>query len=170
MKTCALIFLLSAFALKASEPARLIAVDPTLFPEALRQHVIECNEDIAAILVGGVPVHATLGVADKKPDGSQRKEEDGTVEKAVMRGDGGTRYYQGDGYRITVMKRWCEIGDVTGFLVGPEVIFEAPLDKNSSGESEPLRISFVRFVAASEVRKKVSNQSSATAPSGRGSP
>jgi hypothetical protein len=155
MKACVLIcFTLTVIASKAVEPAGLIAIDPKLFPEATRTDVIKCNEDIAAILSGGFPVHATLGVADKNPDGSIHNEIDGTVLKASMLGDGGTRFYQGDGYRITVWNRWCEIGGVVGYLVGPEVVFEPPLHEDEPEVSNPHRVSFVRFVAGPVVRKK----------------
>ncbi len=145
----AIVFLACAAAVAAGQPQQLIVVDPQKFSSAFRIHVKECNDDIAAVLAGNKPVHATPGVKSKSTDGSVKKNEDGSVFMPILLMDGGTRFYQGRGYRLIARKTRCRIGEIDGYLVGPEVYFEPPLANQAE-----LGVSMVRFVAVADVEGK----------------
>ena len=87
------------------------------------------EEDMGFVLQGKKPKHAIFD-KDKIPPL-----------------DGGTLYYKGDGYALTIWKKMARIGDVDGVFYGPEVEFT----KFGSGY-----ISHVRFYSNPELSKLLS--------------
>ncbi|MBS1969336.1 MAG: hypothetical protein JSU04_03475 [Bdellovibrionales bacterium] len=93
---------------------------------------VESNakEDFEAVLSGKKPIHA---IPDpKKPDLS----------------DGGTTFYVGEGYTLTVKSTLDEKKGVKGYMYGPIIIFE-----NIKTNGKAKEMSNVRFYSTEELRK-----------------
>lgn len=83
------------------------------------------KEDFEAVLKGQKPIHAVID--PKKPDLS----------------DGGTIFYAGEGYSLTIKSTLAEKDGAKGYMYGPILTFE-----NNSKE-----MSDVRFYSTEELKK-----------------
>jgi len=83
----------------------------TLFGEAISHRLQQALDDFNAVLEGKHPVHA---IVDKE---------------VPLPADGGTTFYKGDGYKLTIVKSLNGImrGEeyVHGYIYGPIVSFES---------------------------------------------
>jgi len=71
-----------------------------------RQIIIEASEDFQAVLSGKPPKHA-------KEDSN-----------ADLPADGGTSFYVGKGYSLTIVKSLSSFGGLNGFIYGPTIRFD----------------------------------------------
>lgn len=89
--------------------------------------------DFRAVQAGKSPVNATLDANRPLP------------------ADGGTTYWSGPGYRLSVIKSLARVGGIDGYMYGPVLEFLVPL---SVGNDVP--ISSVSFYSADELRTLLS--------------
>lgn len=115
----------------ASDPraAPFIGLDPKL-PETTRVILAEASDDFLAVSAGKAPIHAK---ADKT---------------AVSPADGGTAFYVGKGYKLTVLKSLSSFGELRGYVYGPMIDFD-----ESFAPGNMRSISNVRFFSHEELRK-----------------
>lgn len=90
------------------------------------QHRLRCAaDDFEAARMGLYPLHAKEGAAFL---------------------DGGTSTWEGDGYRLTLVKSMTTVGDVHGFMYGPILELAYPLAHGNTTQ-----ISHVRFYSGTEL-------------------
>ena len=68
--------------------------------------------------------------------------------KAALPTDGGTTYYKGNGYKLTVLKRLSSFGELRGYIYGPIITFDKKFASRNSN-----RIIFIRFYTIKQLRK-----------------
>ncbi len=90
--------------------------------DSIKECVREATDDFDAVINGNLPIHAAIDI------------------KIPLPADGGTKYYIGKGYKLTIVKSLAYIGSVNGYYYGPIIIFDEQI---SSGNSN--QISYVRF-------------------------
>jgi hypothetical protein len=78
----------------------------------------EAEADFAAVLAGCSPTHAQV------------------IKDAPLPADGGTRFYQGNGYRLTVVKMLVQAGGVSGFVYGPLLVFDSGVMSGNGNKIE----------------------------------
>lgn len=89
-------------------------IDPQALAPAQRDALHQAAADFRAVAAGGAPRHALIDA------------------EAPVPADGGTCYYQGQGYRLTVVRGLCTLGVQTTVAYGPilhldETLFAPPL-------------------------------------------
>lgn len=95
------------------------------FDAGLQLRLQHAAEDFEAARAGLFPLHATEGAAFL---------------------DGGTSTWQGDGYRLTVIKSMTTVGEVHGLMYGPILELAYPLAHGNTTQ-----ISHVRFYSGAEL-------------------
>lgn len=90
----------------------------------------EANEDFLLVQKG------------KKPKNAKFDEE------AALPSDGGTTYYKGNGYKLTILKRLSSFGELKGYVYGPIIVF----DKNIAWKNSN-KVVFLRFYTTKQLRK-----------------
>lgn len=135
MRNCvrlAAIFLLSGAALVAAAQVMpsgpFAGVDLAVLPADQRQVVIEASEDFQAVLAGKLPPHATHDLFKAAP------------------ADGGTAFYSGRKYKLTIEKSLSSFGSLSGYVYGPIIVFDesfAPGNEN--------RVSSLRFYTQAQL-------------------
>ncbi len=103
-------------------------IDLSSLPATEQKIITEASEDFVAVLSGRPPVHAKY---------------DESVDVAA---DGGTAFYAGNGYKLTVMKSISSFGQLSGMAYGPVLVFDKSF---ASGEQY---ISSVRFYTNEQLR------------------
>jgi len=106
----------------------------SLFGEATFQHLQKARDDFNAVLEGKHPNHAE-------------------VDKDVpLPSDGGTTFYKGDGYKLTIVKSlngiMCGEEYVHGYIYGPVILFEPDVMRGNFP-----RIQHLTFYTAEELQK-----------------
>ena len=90
--------------------------------------ITEASEDFIAVLSGHPPVHAKYN------------------ESVDAAADGGTAFYAGNGYKLTVVKSISSFGQLSGMAYGPVLVFD------KSFASREQYISSVRFYTNEQLR------------------
>jgi len=125
---------LSACTSQAPQPAigpgPFIGIDLAKLPPEDRQIITEASEDFRAVVAGKKPMHA---VFDKNAD---------------LPSDGGTTFYKGRGYNLTVLLSISSFGDFSGNAYGPIVTFDSTFAPGNTSE-----ISDIRVYSSDELRK-----------------
>ena len=85
--------------------APFIGLDASSLSENDRKIVTEASDDFLAVVAGKKPIHASFD------------------EGAALPADGGTTYYIGSGYRLTVVKSLSSFGEFNGYAYGPALTF-----------------------------------------------
>ena len=107
----------------APRPADLLqGLDPDTLRPADRTVLTQAAEDFAAVLAGKQPIHAKVD------------------EEAAVPADGGTHYYQGKGYRLTVVKSLSSFGEFHGYSYGPEITFDEQFAPGNNRHLSDVRI------------------------------
>ena len=94
------------------------------------QIIMEANEDYLLVKNGKKPKNAKFDT------------------KAALPSDGGTTYYRGNGYKLTILKRLSSFGKLRGYIYGPVITFDK---KNTLGNSN--KIVFLRFYTTLQLKK-----------------
>jgi hypothetical protein len=84
-----------------------VGVDLSRLPAEERRIFSEAAEDFASVQRGRSPAHA---VVDTKAD---------------LPADGGTNFYVGRGYRLTIVKSLSRFGSIDGYAYGPVIRFDS---------------------------------------------
>lgn len=90
----------------------------------------EANEDYLLVKNGKKPKNAKIDTT------------------AAFPGDGGTTYYKGNGYELTILKSLSSFGKLNGFVYGPIIVFNK---KIASGNSN--KVEFLRFYTMKQLKK-----------------
>lgn len=93
-------------------------------------NIKEAMEDFDAVAEGRRPVHA-------KADA-----------QAPLPLDGGTTYYLGRGYKLTILKSLASIGGVDGYFYGPNITFD---EKTVVGNTQ--QVSLIKFYSLEAFKK-----------------
>jgi len=102
-------------------------IDLSKLNRSQAKSILEASEDFALVTQGRKPKHASV---DKK---------------APLPLDGGTTYYSGRGYRITIFQSIATFGEIIGYSYGPHLTFDSD---SASGE-----FSDVRFYTGEQLEK-----------------
>ena len=86
-----------------------------------RRTIVEATEDFEAVKVGKAPVHARV---DKH---------------AALPADGGTTFYIGHKYKLTVESSLSSFGALQGWVYGPIVVFDESLAPGNENTFSGLR-------------------------------
>lgn len=97
------------------------------FEAGLHLRLQHAAEDFEAARAGLYPLHAKEGAAFL---------------------DGGTSTWEGDGYRLTLVKSMTTVGDVHGLMYGPVLELAYPLAHGNTTQ-----ISHVRFYSGAELER-----------------
>lgn len=107
-----------------------IGVDLSALPPEHRQTIQEASEDFRAVVEGKKPIHARIDNNEPLPS------------------DGGTTFYKGNGYRLTILVSLSSFGEFKGTAYGPIIHFD---DTFAPGNTK--QISDVRIYSDDELRK-----------------
>lgn len=99
-----------------------VGLDIAKLTESDRRVITEASEDFRAVVAGKKPMHA---VFDKD---------------APLPSDGGTTFYQGKGYRLTILVSLSDFGDFHGTAYGPIVEFERTFAPGNTSEISDIRV------------------------------
>lgn len=119
-------FLLGACAQPAAVPVPasgpFVGVDLSRLPERDRTIIREASEDFQAVVLGKKPVHAKFD------------------EDAPLPSDGGTTFYKGNGYELTVLASLSSFGQLNGNAYGPILKFDDKFAPGNTNEISDIRI------------------------------
>lgn len=87
-------------------------------------------EDFEAVINGKAPVHAIID------------------NNALLPMDGGTTYYLGQGYKLTILKSLADISGIHGYFYGPIITFDKNMTVGNTNQ-----ISYIRFFSTNEFNK-----------------
>lgn len=90
----------------------------------------EATDDFDAVVNGKLPIHAKVDTSMPLP------------------ADGGTVYYIGKGYKLTIIESLAKIGGIDGYYYGPIIVFNEGI---SSGNFN--LVSDVRFYSLKNFKK-----------------
>ncbi len=114
-------------------------VDLSALPEQDAQIIREANEDFICVLQGRKPQNAKFD------------------EKAVLFKDGGTTYYKGKGYSLTIVQSISSFGKLHGYIYGSVIVF----DKNfAPGNTNT--VSSLRFYTINQLKELKNQQQAAS--------
>ncbi|RDZ28047.1 hypothetical protein [Lysobacter silvisoli] len=99
-----------------------MGLDTATLPEADRRTLGEASADFQAVVAGKPPVHAVFDA------------------QAPLPSDGGTTFYQGRGYRLTVLKSLSSFGSFHGVAYGPILRFDPPFAPGHTAEVSDIRV------------------------------
>lgn len=116
-------------------PGPFVGVDVSKLSARDGQVIKDASEDFRAVVQGKKPIHAKLD------------------EDAPLPSDGGTHFYKGDGYELTVSISLSSFGGFNGTAYGPILTFD---DKFAPGNTN--RISDIRVYSNEELGKLLLNQ------------
>lgn len=117
------------------QPGPFVGVDVSKLSARDGQVIKDASEDFRAVVQGKKPIHAKLD------------------EDATLPSDGGTNFYKGDGYELTVSISLSSFGGFNGTAYGPILTLD---DKFAPGNTN--RISDIRVYSNEELRKLLLNQ------------
>ena len=107
-----------------------IGVDLSKLPPEHRRIIEEASEDFRAVVEGRKPIHAKFD------------------SDAPLPSDGGTTFYKGNGYHLTISASLSSFGEFDGIAYGPILRFD---DKFAPGNTN--LISDIRVYSNDELRK-----------------
>jgi hypothetical protein len=82
-----------------------VGLSSTTLSDDDRKIIMEASDDFLSVVAGKKPVHAHVD------------------EDADLPADGGTTYYVGAGYKLTVVKSLSSFGEFNGYVYGPKLTF-----------------------------------------------
>jgi hypothetical protein len=121
-------------ALPQLQPGPFVGVDVSELSARDGQIIKEASEDFRAVVQGKKPIHAKF---DKN---------------APLPSDGGTHFYKGDGYELTISISLSSFGEFNGTAYGPILTFD---EKFAPGNTN--KISDIRVYSNEELRKFLLN-------------
>ena len=121
-------------ALPQLEAGPFIGVDMSKLPARDCKIIQEASEDFRAVVQGKKPTHAKFD------------------SDAPLPSDGGTHFYKGDGYDLTISISLSDFGEFSGTAYGPILTFD---DKFAPGNTN--QISDIRVYSSDELRKFLLN-------------
>lgn len=84
-------------------------VDSASFNDQAVQAVLQnAQDDFNAVLEGNKPIHSVVDPSAPTPM------------------DGGTKFYKGNGYNLTVTQSLVRIGSIDGYMYGPSIVLLSP--------------------------------------------
>lgn len=86
-----------------------------------RMVVVEASEDFQVVLAGKAPLHATHDLFKAVP------------------ADGGTAFYSGRKYKLTVEKSLSSFGKLSGYVYGPIIVFDESFAPGNENQVSSLR-------------------------------
>jgi hypothetical protein len=123
-------------ALPILEPGPFVGIDMSKLSNEDKATISEASEDFRAVVQGKKPVHAEFD-AD-----------------APLPSDGGTHYYKGKRYELTVLKSLSAFGEFSGIAYGPIITFDEDFAPGNAST-----ISDIRVYSSEELRKFLPNRS-----------
>jgi len=118
--------LLASSCVQTTQPAvdagPFVGIDVARLPETDRRTITEAAADFRAVVAGRKPVHA---VFDKD---------------APLPSDGGTTFYKGNGYRLTILVSLSEFGEAHGTAYGPIIKFDRSFAPGNTSEISDIRV------------------------------
>lgn len=99
-----------------------VGIDWAALPEHDRRTLSEASADFNAVASGKKPVYAIFD------------------EQAPLPSDGGTTYYQGKGYRLTILMSLSSFGAFRGTAYGPILRFDPPFAPGNTSEISDVRV------------------------------
>lgn len=121
-------------ALPQLQPGPFIGIDMSKLAAKDRQIISEASDDFRAVVQGKKPIHAKID-----PD-------------APLPSDGGTHFYKGNGYKLTISISLSSFGEFNGTAYGPILTFD---DSFAPGNTN--QISDIRVYSTEELRKFLLN-------------
>ena len=100
--------------------------------DSVKTSVKEATDDFDAVLNGQLLLHAVVDA------------------KIPLPADGGTTFYSGKGYRLTIVKSLATIGGINGYFYGPIIEFDNKVVQGNSN-----KISCVRFYSLTKFKEQV---------------
>ena len=85
--------------------APFVGLNSAALSDKDRKILMEASDDFLLVIAGKKPIHATFD------------------EHAALPADGGTTYYVGNGYKLTVVKSLSSFGGFDGYAYGPALTF-----------------------------------------------
>jgi len=109
---------LPAYGQTPDDPGPFADVDLAALAPAQRDSIRAAHEDFARVVAGAEPIHAIADAATPLP------------------ADGGTRFFRGNGYRLTILKSLSSFGSgdarVVGFVYGPVLTFDPEIAQGNT--------------------------------------
>ncbi|NUO76681.1 MAG: hypothetical protein HOQ32_11800 [Lysobacter sp.] len=99
-----------------------VGVDLSQLPERDRAIIREASEDFQAVVRGDKPVHAKFD------------------EQAALPSDGGTTFYKGNGYDLTILVSMSGFGQFRGTAYGPILTFDSKFAPGNTNEISDVRV------------------------------
>lgn len=99
-----------------------VGFDVATLAERDRRTITEASEDFEAVVAGKKPVHAVFN------------------KDAPLPADGGSTFYRGNGYRLTVLVSLSSFGKAHGTAYGPIIAFDAPFAPGNTSEISHIRV------------------------------
>lgn len=99
-----------------------VGFDVSKLSEGDRRTISEASADFSAVVAGKKPIHAVFD------------------EDAPLPSDGGTTFYQGHGYRLTVLVSLSSFGASNGMAYGPILQFEPAFAPGNTSEISEVRV------------------------------
>jgi hypothetical protein len=99
-----------------------VGFDVSKLSEGDRRTLTEASADFSAVVAGKKPIHAVFD------------------EEASLPSDGGTTFYRGHGYRLTVLISLSSFGASKGMAYGPILQFEPSFAPGNTSEISEIRV------------------------------
>jgi len=96
-------------------------VDLSALSPSQRKTIIQASEDFERVLKGKTPKHAVLD------------------EEAPHPADGGTQFFIGKGYKLTIIQSLSSFGALNGYIYGPVISFSKPFAPGNMSDVVGLR-------------------------------
>jgi hypothetical protein len=114
-------------------------VDLNALSVSHRETIIQASEDFDLVQKGKVPKYA---IVDKA---------------APLPADGGTSYFLGKGYKLTIMKSLSSFGgdqrSLSGYVYGPVITFSSPFASGNGSQ-----VAGLRFYTSSQLQQLVASK------------
>ena len=111
-------------------PGPFVGIDTTKMTASDRKTLMEASEDFRAVAAGKKPVHAVFDQAAPLPS------------------DGGTTFYKGHGYELTILLSFSGFGGQSANAYGPIIKFDPSFAPGNTSE-----ISDIRVYSSEELRR-----------------
>ncbi|SFR94777.1 hypothetical protein SAMN05216570_1051 [Dyella sp. OK004] len=99
-----------------------VGIDLSKLPEKDRKILTEAMDDFQAVTAGRKPIHASPDLQTSPP------------------ADGGTSFYIGRGYRLTIEKAFSELGSLTAVAYGPILTFNTDFAPGNENRISDVRL------------------------------
>jgi hypothetical protein len=102
--------------------APFVGLSSAAMPDADRKIIMEASDDFLAVLAGKKPIHAKFD------------------EEAPLPTDGGTTFYIGEGYKLTVVRSISSFGEFNGYAYGPALTFNEDFAPGNESTISDIRV------------------------------